>query len=236
MLKRLVQGALGAAGLRLVRLPPGFDPGRGYTLYPSVGDDGEFDYERYREIQIAGNKQKRDLVWVIQENVEFLSRHIRERLDREPRFGICHGTRRGLEQQWFSENLGCEVIGTEISDTATQYPRTIHWDFHDVKPEWLDAADFIYSNSFDHTYDPQKCLDAWVSCVRRGGLCIIEHSSDHSFSGASELDPFGADIVQMPYLIATWGQGRYAVREILRAPVKPKKLSYLDFLVIQRFS
>jgi hypothetical protein len=67
-------------------------------------------------------------------------------------------------------------------------------------------------------------------------LCIIEQGSYHGLVGASQLDPFGADVVQMPYLIATWGQGRYAVREILHAPVRWKRLQYLDFLVIQRFS
>ena len=26
--------------------------------------------------------------------------------------------------------------------------------FPEVKPEWIGKADFIYSNSFDHSYDP----------------------------------------------------------------------------------
>jgi hypothetical protein len=47
-------------------------------------------------------------------------------------------------------------MGTEISDTAGQFPYTIQWDFHKTKAEWIDATDFIYSNCFDHSYDPQK--------------------------------------------------------------------------------
>lgn len=154
------------------------------------------------------------------------------------RFGICHGTRRGKEQEWFRKYLGIDVIGTEISSTATTFPNTIQWDFHNVKTEWIDAVDFIYSNSFDHSFDPEKCLNAWMSCVRPGGFCILEHSTAHEASGASELDPFGASVVAMPYLIGTWSKGKYAVREVLAAPATTpanlRKLTHISFIVIQR--
>ena len=70
----------------------------------------------------------------------------------------CHGTRQGFEQKWFSKNLECKVIGTEISDNANDYKNTIEWDFHNVKKEWIGSVDFIYSNALDHSYDPNKCL------------------------------------------------------------------------------
>ena len=41
------------------------------------------------------------------------------------------------------------------------------------------------------TRDPEKCLNSWMSCLRPGGLCIIEHSSRHEAQAANELDPFG---------------------------------------------
>lgn len=41
----------------------------------------------------------------------------------------------------------------------------------------IDATDFVYSNSFDHSYDPEKCLNAWMSCLKKGGICILEHTS-----------------------------------------------------------
>jgi len=171
---------------------------------------------------------------VIEENIAFLSEYIKN-LKILPKFGICHGTRRGKEQEWFRKYLNCEVIGTELSDTATSFPYTIHWDFHNSKPEWKDSVDFIYSNSFDHSYDPQKCLNVWMSCIRKGGVCILEHSTQHGIKGASELDPFGADIVQMPFLILTWANGKYSVREILKAPLKDDIVDYLYFIIIQKF-
>ena len=206
----------------------------GVELYRYLRLDGSFDYEAYRRMQTEGNRRKLDVVWAIEENIAFLAEYIKQAMG-SPHFGICHGTRRGKEQEWFRKHLGCEVIGTEISDTASQFPHTIQWDFHDVMPEWVDAVDFIYSNSFDHSYDPPKCLNAWMSCVRKSGLCILEHSDLHGPSGTSELDPFGADIVQMPYLITTWGAGKYGVREIIKAPRRNLSVNYLYFLIIQRF-
>lgn len=205
-----------------------------FKLYSYKTNDGSFDYEKYRRIQEEGNIRKIKTVWVLEENVAFLSKHLRNRLS-HIKFGLCHGTRRGKEQEWFRKYLGCEVIGTEISKTAEEFPHTIQWDFHDVKPEWLDAVDFIYSNSFDHSHDPKKCLNAWMSCLRKGGLCILEHSSENEARATSELDPFGADIILMPYLITKWAGGKYAVRELLPAPAKNNMSTFVNFIVIEKY-
>lgn len=205
--------------------------GSGVQVFRYLRQDGSFDYERYKRVQTAGNRKKIDKVWVIEENIKFLADYIRGAVG-EVRFGLCHGTRRGMEQEWFRESLGAEVIGTEISDTATQFPHTIEWDFHEVKPEWIGSVDFIYSNSFDHSHDPRACLDAWMQCIRPGGVCIIEHSSRHE--RATELDPFGAHVSEMPYLVLTWGEGRYAVTRILDAPVQHG--AYTQFLVIRNLN
>ncbi len=237
-MNKLLSGSLKRVLARLgydIRL---IDPDRqqraGYTLYRYLRKDGSFDYEKYKQIQTEGNKRKADRVWVIEENIAFLSRYI-ERIVGAPKFGLCHGTRRGVEQSWFKKYLNCEVLGTEISDTANQFPNTIQWDFHEVKPEWMAAADFIYSNAFDHSYDPERCLTAWMSCLRQGGICILEHSSGHSASAVTQLDPFGADIAMMPYLIVTWGKGVFGVREIIEAPRKGEDVQYVCFIIIQKW-
>ena len=192
--------------------------GNGYVLYGFQQPDGSFDYDRYKEVQVEGNKRKLGQTFVDESNIEFASNYLKRKLQTIS-FGICHGTRRGNEQRWFKERLGCEVIGTEISDTAAEFPDTIQWDFHDVKPEWVAAVDFIYSNSIDHSYDPEKALNAWMSCLRPGGICILEHTSMHETQRADELDPFGAQLTAMPYLIATWAKGRYALVDLLALPV-----------------
>jgi hypothetical protein len=202
------------------------------VLHRYLKQDGSFDYEGYKRVQTEANHIKLDYVWARQENIVFLSDYIRRTIG-QPSFGLCHGTRRGKEQEWFRENLQCEIIGTDISDTAEMFPHTIRWDFHEAKPEWLESADFIYSNSLDHSYDPEKCLNVWMSCVRRGGLCVIEHSSgDEEYS---EIDPFAAGIEIMPYLVLKWGKGNYGIRELIQAPSSGSCMSYLYFIVIQKF-
>jgi hypothetical protein len=234
--KRLVgrplRAAAGRLGYEIVRTSP-IAKHKGFELFQYTKPDGSFDYERYRQVQSTGNKEKIGQVWVMEENIAFLSEYIAKHLGRV-QFGLCHGTRQGKEQAWFKKYLNCEIVGTEISDTADQFPDTIQWDFHEVKPEWIGAVDFVYSNSFDHSYDPEKCLKAWMSCVKVGGLCILEHSD--ASAQATELDPFGADGVIMPYLILTWGKGEFCVRELLESPAKAEGLRYNRFLILERLS
>jgi len=146
-------------------------------------------YEEYKRIQEAANIKKIDYVWATEDNIKLLSDYLMVHIA-DIKFGICHGSRTGKEQEWFRKHLGVEVIGTEISKTAIQFPNTIQWDFHDVKQEWVNNVDFIYSNSFDHSYKPIECLDAWVSCIKKTGVYILEWTIGHI--KAKLTDPFGA--------------------------------------------
>lgn len=205
-----------------------------YILYEYKDSNGDFDYERYRKIQEDGNKRKIGCSWVSEDEVTFLSSYILKKVG-VPTFGICHGTRRGLEQAWFSKHLNnIEVIGTEISETAKDFPNTVHWDFHEINNEWTNKADFIYSNSFDHSYNPEKALCAWMDSLKKNGVCIIEHSQFHEPDAVSELDPFGATLDIMPYLILKWSKGDFCVREIITSPHKKGEFGFAQYLVIQK--
>jgi hypothetical protein len=124
----------------------------------------------------------------------------------------------------------CEVIGTDMNPAAKQFPNAIEWDFHEVKPEWLNNVDFIYSNALDHSYDHMKAITAWMSCVRPGGFCIVQWNVWGE--GANPTDPFSSDIVQLTYAIIEWGKGAYCVREIIGTPLNPE---YVVFVVIYKF-
>ena len=228
--KKPARALLNALGYQAVRRSP-IASFAGYELYRYAKPDGSFDYDKYRQVQTEGNKAKLGQVWASEENIAFLSRYLTKHLSKVE-FGLCHGTRQGKEQAWFKKYLGCEVLGTEISDNARSFPDTTLWDFHDIRSEWLDSVDFIYSNSFDHSYDPEQCLRSWISCLRTGGLCIIEHSD--ASRHATELDPFGADSCLLPYLVLTWGKGDFYVREVLEAPNVPGGLAHNRFFVVAR--
>jgi hypothetical protein len=202
-----------------------------YTLFSFTKPDGSFDYEKYRAIQEEGNKRKIANVWADEKTIGFISAYLKEKQSDLSR-GLCHGVRRGNEQRWFSEQLGIEVLGTDISETATQFPNTVQWDFHEVNPEWVGTFDFVYTNSHDHAYDPKKALDAWVGQLRPGGAVFLEHTMGHATDATSELDPFGVDPHVFPFLIAKWGAGRYAVTEILEPEhTKPHGLKIWIFVI-----
>jgi len=205
----------------------------GYFLYRYEDGHGSFDYAAYKNAQIAANQAKINKVWATRDNISFMADYLKKNFNTIT-FGICHGTRRGLEQLWFREFLGCEVIGTEISPTANDFPFTIQMDFHDLKPDWIGKADFVYSNSFDHTYDPKKCLEAWVATLKPGGVCLLEMASKHGHSGATKTDPFEAEVFAMPYLIATWSNGKFGVVEALDVPCIRRKRSVQKVFVVKR--
>jgi len=152
--------------------------------------DGKLDIDEYARVQTAGNKRKIDYLFETEKNVKMLSDYLLKNLD-DIKFGLCHGTRRGKEQEWFNKYLNAKVLGTEISDTATNFLNTIQWDFHNVKDEWVGNVDFIYSNAIDHSYDAKYCLKQWFSCLRKDGICIVNGTTNNTPWSTTKLDLFG---------------------------------------------
>ena len=158
------------------------------------------NYEDYLKAQVSANIIKQNIVWVSEKDIAMLCDYLRPM---QPKQGLCHGTRNGVEQAYFSKYLDVAVLGTEISSFGVNYPNTIQWDFHEVKKEWLNNMDFIYSNSFDHSYNPVKCLNSWMSCLNPKGVCIIEWSQDSSESFSNNVDVFGASMDEYKRLFET---------------------------------
>jgi|TARA_X000001388_G_C2228209_1_gene121972 hypothetical protein len=173
------------------------------------------NYEDYKKYQIEANIRKINNSYVDPNSLYSLLNYLIEDLSIKPKLILCHGTRRGLEQQYiidFLKPLGHtpEVIGTEISHTALDYPNTIQWDFHNTKPEWVNNTDVIYSNSFDHSCKPQECLDTWMSCLSKEGVCVLEYSPDCD-NKSQASDPFAATLDEYKDFIKT----KYEIIDIL---------------------
>ena len=152
-----------------------------FKLFDYTDANGQFDYEFYKKAQDELNKKKLHQYGPSEPLVKQLSYYVKrewEQINHTPRVGLCHGTRRGDEQKWFSKHLEIPVFGTDIAESANQFDKTFQWDFHDVKPSWINSIDFIYSNSLDHSYDPIFCLRQWFRCLKPGGLCILGWSKD----------------------------------------------------------
>lgn len=122
-----------------------------------------------------------------------------------PTLGICHGARNNNEPAYFKKNVGCEVIGTDISHTASRFENMIQWDFHNVKEEWLDSVDFIYSNSTDHSHSPKYCFYQWIRCLKPNGLIFVEWDVDKGVAGYNAADCFGATLEEYKSLFTEMG-------------------------------
>lgn len=128
------------------------------------------NYNEYVDAQTEANIKKIKNVWVTKETIEKI-----HTIQPNATHILCHGTRNGAEQKYFKNFYpNAEIIGTEISHTATNFEMTVQHDFHDQKEEWIDKFDIVYSNSFDHSYDPEKSLSTWRDQIKYDGTLYLE--------------------------------------------------------------
>ena len=175
-------------------------------------------YDEYRATQIKHNKRKLKHVWADEATLSAILNDLRSQgLGTS---GICHGARNGFEVTWFREHLGGDVIGTDISETAAQFPHMRVWDFHEEYPDWEGRFDFVYTNSLDQAMEPARALNTWARQIVPRGRIYIEHTMAHSTGYAGEKDPFSAHPMAMPYLFFIWGWGIYRLADILEVEAK----------------
>jgi hypothetical protein len=203
-----------------------------YRLVSWKNPDGEYDLAAYRREQELGNRAKIAQVWTSEDSLQFISRWLKDR-GLVPQLIICHGTRNGFEQKAFSSFFNCEVIGTEISPTAAQFPMTVQADFHEPQPQWERRADIVYSNSLDHAYDPAKALRSWAAAVKDRGVIVLEKASDSDPRGASDLDPFAITLPSLVvFLLETLGDIA-CVRALIDVPRPREGATYHKMIVVE---
>jgi len=171
-------------------------------------------YAAYRAAQIRKAARDTADVWADEKTLDLIADYARARVP-DLGFGICHGSKGGFESRYLAARLGCEVIGTDIAPPPNA-AGVIAWDFHEPRKEWIGRAGLIYTNAFDHAFDPRKAMNTWVEQLAPGGLIFIEHTLMHGPQTVTESDPFGAHPLVMPYLVLDWGKGRYCVSDIIR--------------------
>lgn len=187
-------------------------------------------HEDYVQVQIAGNKRKINRVFADEATISLISDYLRPH---QPSVGLCHGSRNGSEVRWFREQLGIDVLGTDISDTASDFG-LIQWDFHDRNPEWVGQFDFVYTNSHDHAREPEKAFDAWMEQLSPGGFLFLEHTHLHGRLGQSRLDPLAIEPDVVPFFILSISRGRYSVVDIIRPSHRKAGGRFYVFVVANR--
>lgn len=130
------------------------------------------NYQQYVDLQTQANKLKIDKVWASVDTIKAIAK-----THGAADSILCHGTRNGAELKFFRTIYPeAKILGTEISESATDFADTVQWDFHDTHPEWIGKFDIVYSNSFDHSFDPIKALDTWRQQLTTIGSLCIEYS------------------------------------------------------------
>lgn len=164
------------------------------------------NYSEYVNCQKEANARKSANVWAVEENIKFLADYINKNI--EAKTGLCHGTRGGYEQAWFRKYIpDCVVIGTEIGDASAKY--TMQWDFNQYHPDLENNFDFIYSNSFDHAFNPMETIKIWFEQLKSGGYIFLEYDKRQEHTGeisksVNKTDPVSITIDELITLIPAW--------------------------------
>ena len=192
------------------------------------------NYDEYKDTQIFFNKQKINKVWADENTLKILSNFLKENIKSEKIKGLCHGSRNGFEQKCFINEIpNAEVIGTDISETANDYDNSIVHDFHDEKKDWIENFDFVYSNSLDQSYDPEKALNTWINQVKKDRYVIIEHSDQHGVISSGKMDPFGVEANFFPYLLTEWFGHKISLK-ITKSIKKNKNDAPVYFFIMKK--
>ena len=165
------------------------------------------DYDEYVDIQVKYNKKKvGKWVFVSEFVIRELAKWHKKYSTQQPNNILCHGTRSGEEQRYFKKHFkDVWVLGTEISDNATNFPMTIQQDFNKVNESLIGKHDIIYSNSFDHSYAPKETLTVWKDQLNESGIMYIDWGIHQNNLGVCESDPLNATPEEIEKLAADVG-------------------------------
>lgn len=178
------------------------------------------NYAEYIKSQKAANKKKAGNIWAKEENIKYIAEYLNHI---KPKLGLCHGVRQGLEIKWFHKYLinTCGIIGTELGEI--KLPNIVQWDFNQRNEHWIGKFDFIYSNSFDHAFQPELTIQIWAEQLQPNGLIILEYDRRQEHTGeisksVNKTDPVSIRFSELKELIPQWVKGAKIIK-ILNMPV-----------------
>mgnify|MGYP001196676738 FL=1 len=188
------------------------------------------DYEKNQQVKTAKKiSEGYDKSWCSEETISVISSYLVSKCGEKEFNGICHGTRVGKEVEWFNSHLpdGSYVFGTDIEPSATKFSNTIEHDFHEIKDEWLNSFDFVYSNSHDHAKNPKKAIGNWMKSLNNNGLLFLEHNRSHGKKFQDDADCWGIETEIFPFLFLQWFNGKFAIVDMI-----PIKESYAHYIFV----
>jgi len=158
------------------------------------------NYDDYVDAQTEANIKKIKNYWVNESTIKSIHK-------RKPDASVilCHGTRNAKEQKHFKKLYSnANILGTEISKTASQFEMTIQHDFQEELISHFKMCDIVYSNSFDHSINPEKTLEVWLNQLNSTGTLYIEVPLGID-NMSNRWDPLSIDISEIQEIIEKYG-------------------------------
>lgn len=192
------------------------------------------NYDEYIKCQKDAYNKKFKNVWAKEENIKVIADYINEKIG--DCNGLCHGVRQGYECQWFNKYLkNSIVIGTDIGGTVKDY--IVQHDFNKQKNEFINKFDFIYSNSFDHAYNPQETFNIWCEQLIKPGFIILEYDRRQEHTGeiskaVNKVDPVSITVDELIKLVPTWNQ-KANINKILGMPIVTQEWRKAIFIKVE---
>jgi SAM-dependent methyltransferase len=84
---------------------------------------------------------------------------------------LCLAARQGTEVKAFLD-LGCFAVGLDLNP-GPDNPLVLPGDFHNA-PFPSASVDVVFTNSFDHSFDPPKLIREIIRLLKPGGVLVIE--------------------------------------------------------------
>jgi hypothetical protein len=151
--------------------------------------DEQFDFAEYVRVETETNRNKLTYTSFSWDEFACIVKNFRLRFNGKNRqtFVLCQGVRNGAEIRFLSKKLGCRVIGTDISDSILGVQDGVMVDFHDCPQIWFEKVDFLYSNSWDQSYDVASCIAHWGKLLSATGVMYLQHTPNHLIDSGMSL-------------------------------------------------
>lgn len=106
----------------------------------------------------------------------------KDNLIQENHKALCLGARLGEEVQALI-NLGVNAVGVDL---VANLPLVIKADFHAL-PQKKQSQDVVYTNAFDHIFNPDAFIENIIRVLKDDGILIIDIFLGDSMIGSKEV-------------------------------------------------
>lgn len=118
---------------------------------------------------------------------------------------LCHGSRCGAEVEdlagRFCLSPYVDVIGTDL---FPREERLTKFDFRRQNDNWVGKFDIVYSNSLDHTNEPDTTIKVWLDQLSPWGCLVLCWTPWHAKVRSG--DCFGATLDELWDWVSEHGQ------------------------------